>query len=881
MPDRRLNPETLLQRVQEEERSAHQGKLKIYLGAAPGVGKTYTMLQDAISKRAQGLDVVLGVVESHGRKEIEALIKDLDILPRQQVLYHGKDLLEFDLDAALKRSPALILIDEMAHTNVPGVRHTKRWQDIKELLDRGIDVYTTLNVQHIESLNDMVSQIIHSRIKETVPDTMLEMADTIELVDLPPEDLLRRLQEGKVYFPAQAALAKEHFFRKGNLIALRELALRITAERVGAQVLLYRQGQGIQHVWPTKDKILVYVGSGPESIKLIRTARRMAINLKAEWIAIHVDSPQIPLSSEQQNNAIHHLRLAEQLGAETRILIGMDIVTTILTFAHEQNITEIVLWKRVRSRWRELFWSDVADKIIRRRGEIDVYIVSTNSESTPLKLLSWFKFKEIWQKYVATILAITGATLINFLIFPYVRASNLIMVYLLSVCLVALFGELGPSIIATVLGVLAYNFFFIPPYYSFALGDIRAIFTLFFMLILSAIISYLAAITHKQAKVAQLIEKNTATLHSLSRQLASTRGIDKLLITAVRYLTEVFSSEVIIFLPENGQLIRRQSSHSTQLSEKEHGVALWVYNLGQVAGLGTDTLPFADSLYIPLLTSQGTLGVIRLRPFQEHQLFTPEKMHLLEACASQIALALEVDRLHEQTKNTELETETNRIRNTLLQAVSHDLRTPLVAIMGAASTLIEMPDELDSRNIVKLGNEIYLESEQLNRLINNLLEIFYLESNDVQLQKKPIALHDIIQAVLSVSNKKLGDKHLTLQIPDDLIVPVDSTLLQEVLLNLLDNAIKFSPSGTNINITAKTDNNTVVVSVEDQGPGIVPDEENKLFEKYYRGRQLTTERGLGLGLAICRIVIAAHGGKIWAENRPEGGAAFRFTLPLE
>lgn len=883
MKEKRLNPEKLLQRIQAEERQEHQGKLKIYFGAAPGVGKTYTMLQDAIAKRAQGLDVVVGIVEAHGRKEIESLIKELEILPRQMVAYHGKQLPEFDLDTALKRTPGLILIDEMAHTNTPGLRHAKRWQDIKEILDRGIDVYTTLNVQHIESLNDIVSQIINRRIQETVPDSMLELANTIELVDLPPEDLLKRLQEGKVYFPKQADLAKENFFKKGNLIALRELALRFTAEQVEKQVLLYRHGQGIQTIWPTTEKILVCVGPGTESIKLIRTARRMATNLQADWIAVHVETPKLRLSEDEHNNVIQNLHLAEQLGAQTRILADFDIVKEIMNFAREQNITTIIIGKNIHPRWKDWFTRNITDEIVRHSQEIDIYIVT--EEPGNIKPSSQTALKRVvpWKTYGISVGIVALTTVINFLIFPFSSASNLIMVYLLGVTIVALCGRLGPSILASILSVLTYDFFFVPPRFSFAVSDIQYFFTLIVMLVVTFIISELTILTRHQAQISRRAESHSAALHTLSRQLAGTRGIDKLLDMAIRYISDVFDSGVLALLPEHNHLtIRARYKTEQTLNEKEQGIAQWVYDLGQIAGLGTDTLSFSDALYIPLLATQGTVGVLRVRPNQSKRLFTPEQMRLLENCANQIALALEVDRLQEQSKKSELQTRIDYVRNALLQSVSHDLRTPLIAAIGAASTLREMGDKLEAHTIKKLGSDIYRELEQLSHLINNLLQMTYLEAGTVTLQKELYPLNYVLNSAIVALSNQLGKKPIHIRLPADLPnLLYDKTLMQEVFINLLDNAIKFTPPETPIEISALIEKDKLVVNIEDYGPGIVPDEANKLFEKFYRGRKLTTERGMGLGLAICRSIINAHGGEIWAENRPAGnGTIFHFTLPL-
>jgi two-component system sensor histidine kinase KdpD len=650
MKENRPDPERLLKRIQEEEKKEQHGKLKIYLGAAPGVGKTHSMLEDALDKRAQGLDIALGIVETHGRREIESLVTKFEILPRQSIEYHGQKLLEFDIDAVLKRNPAVVLIDEMAHTNIPGLRHSKRWQDIKEILDRGIDVYTTLNVQHIESLNDVVSQIIHTRVKETVPDSMLKLASSIELVDLPPEDLLKRLQEGKVYFPAQAEIAKDHFFLKGNLTALRELALRITAEHVGQQVLSYRQGLGIKYIWPTKEKLLVCINHKASSSKLIRVASRLANRLDAEWIAIYVDTSHLNLSEEERNNAIHHLRLAEKLGAETHILTGSDIVSEIMSFAHEQNVTEIVIWKHIRPRWKEFFSRSLADEILRNSGEIDVYVVTSERNEKPTLKKTPVAPPFPVKIYFTMLCMVTIATIVANILFPYLQLLNLFMIYMLTIAFVSAIGYMGPAILSSIISVILFNFLFIPPYYEFAFTDFQYFFSLIGTLIISSIICQLTILNRRETKTARLKEKHAASLHNLSLALANARGVDKLLAIGVNYISEIFNSDVMALLPINNQLIiRARKSSEMQLNDKELSIATWVYDLGQMAGLGTDTLPFSNAIYIPLHATQGPIGVLRVRPLQSNQLFSPQQMHLLEACANQVALTIEVDQLHSKS----------------------------------------------------------------------------------------------------------------------------------------------------------------------------------------------------------------------------------------
>lgn len=880
MKDERLDPEELLRRVQAEERKEQRGKLKIYLGAAPGVGKTYNMLQDAHAKRKQGLDIVVGIIESHGRKDIENLIRGLEVLPLKAIEYKGKRLEEFDLDGALQRSPGIILIDEMAHSNIPGLRHAKRWQDIKELLDRGIDVYTTLNVQHIESLNNDVSGIIHAPIKETVPDSMIDMADTIELVDLPPEDLLTRLQDGKVYFPSQAQIAKDRFFRKGNLIALRELALRVTAERVGAQVLLYRQGQGIKHIWSSSEKILVCVGSNPESLQLIRAARRLATSLQVPWIAVYVDPQRIKVSDDERNKAIKNLRVAEQLGAQTTILNGIDLVTEILRYAREQNVTLIMIWKHIRSRWQELLHRQLADEIIRHSQEINVYIITADFPVSQPKI-NWLHLPLLYV-YFISVVSVVFTTLLSFMLVRVMNTQSISLLFLIDVVLISLLGRAGPALLTGILSVCAYSWFFYPFLFNISITNIEYLAILILLVVLIQIISNLAIIVKRQAVTARISERKATALHRLNRELASTRGVNKLLEIGAKYIAEFFTSEVMVLLPVQHQLtVVVRIDTDKQLDAKEQGVAQWVFDLGQMAGFGTDTLPQSDAIYVPLLASKGTMGVLRIKPKFPEKLFTREQMNFLDTCANQIALTLEVDELQEQRKQRELEQQIDHTRNVLLQSVSQDLRAPIAAIMLTASTQMQSAKSLPPQRIQELGQTIYNETEQLSRLINNLLQITYLESSTIELQKQPNSLKELITKVIQDSREKLGATPVYIQISNDLpLVPFDKVLMEAVMLNLLDNAIKFAPAEKTIEIIAVQTNNFVIVSVSDRGPGIYDDEVSKLFEKFYRGRMLTSKRGLGLGLAICRMIVEAHGGKIWAENRDGGGSVFKFSLPL-
>ena len=877
MERQRLDPEELLHRTEEEERKERRGKLKIYLGAAPGVGKTYAMLQDALEKRDNDLDVVVGVAESHGRSDIDAMLKKFEIIPRKTVRYRGTSCSEFDLDASLQRHPGLILIDEMAHTNAPGLRHTKRWQDIKEFLDRGIDVYTTLNVQHIESLKDDVAQIIQAPIRETVPDSMIEMAHTIAVVDLPPEDLLKRLQDGKIYIPQQAELATEHFFRKGNLIALRELALRTTAERVGSDVLLYRQSEGIKQIWPTRDKILVCVGPRLDSLKLIRAAKRIVTSLQAEWIAVYVDTPKSNASASQRNSAIQNLRLAEQLGAVTHVLTGFDIVKELMEFAREQNVTQIMVRKHIITRWRSWFHKNLADEIVRYSGDVDVYIMTGDVSKTTAPKITPPRQPTPWKIYGVSMAIIVIATLLNSLFYPFLTPSNLVMIYLLSLVIIARFGRTGLSIVASIISVLTYGFFFVPPFYTIAVSDIEYIFTLVVMLVVAQVISYLTILTRRQEESARLIQSQTTALYALSRRLTNTRGVDQLIALSIGYIADAFNCDVMALLPKKGHLEIRGSYPSKQrLNAKERSIAQWVYEMGQSAGLGTDTLSFSEALFIPLKAAKASIGVLRVQP-KTQQLLTPEQMSLLDSCVNQVALALEVDRMQETTRIKELKAKTERARITLLEAIFNDLKTPLNIIGHEVSTLMASEQE----QIRDIGKNIDYEMEKLSQLNNNILRIMQLETQDLKISKQPTSLSVIIHFVVQVANKTLKERPLHTHIPENLpLVPLNKALIQQVMMNLIDNAVKFTPPKSPITINVRVEDEAVIVSVEDDGPGVGLDEKDKLFEKFYRGKQPTSMSGLGLGLAICQKIIVVHGGNIWVENLEKNGEAFRFTLPL-
>jgi two-component system, OmpR family, sensor histidine kinase KdpD len=882
MSEHRPDPEALLARVKEEEARARRGKLKLFFGAAAGVGKTYGMLEAAREQRADGVDVVVGYVETHKRAETEALLEGLEILPRRALEYRGATLEEFDLDAALQRRPALILVDELAHTNAQGSRHAKRWQDVVELLDAGIDVYTTVNVQHLESLNDVVAKVTGVVMRETVPDSIFEQADEVELIDLPPDDLLQRFRDGKVYMPAPAQEAVENFFRKGNLIALRELALRRTAARVDAQMRLYRREHAIEKIWPTAERILVCVGPSPWSTRLVRAAKRMADDLGAEWVAAYVETPaQLRLPQEARDSVVQTLRLAESLGAQTIRLSGETMSETLLAYAHDRNVSKLVVGKPSRSRWQRALLGSIVDALVQGSGDIDIYVISGGREDgTPMPAVRRRAAPTDAAAYLRAAVTVAASTAICWLLAPVSELSNVVMVYLLGIVAVAMRTGRGPSLLAAVLSVAAFDFFFVPPHFTFAVSDARYLFTFVVMLLVGLVISDLTVRNRSQAEAARHRERQTAALYAMTRELASTRGIDALLQIAIRHVCEVFHGQVVLLLPGSAGGLEPGAGAQFDVDANDLGVARWVFEHRQPAGLGTSTLPGASALYVALLGSTGPVGVLGLRPPDRHAMDEPERLHQLETFAGQTALALERARLSREAQEAEVRIESERLRNSLLSSVSHDLRTPLATITGAVSTILDARAPLAAGTQRELLESVHEEAERLNRLVQNLLEMTRLESGALQLRKELHPPEEVIGAALGRLAKRLADRRVTTKVPSDLpLVPMDDVLVEQVLVNLLDNALKYTPSGSPIDVIATATDENLTIEIADHGPGLPRGEEDRVFEKFYRGERVGA-RGAGLGLAICRGIVRAHGGRIWAQNLPGGGVAFLFTLPL-
>ncbi len=880
MSSDRPDPDALLARVQAEETQQQRGRLKIFFGMAPGVGKTYAMLEAARKVAKEGVDLIVGYVEPHARPETYALVMGLDVLPKKMVDYRGHLIPEFDLVLALERKPEIIVVDELAHSNPPGSIHPKRWQDIEDLLDAGITVYTSLNVQHLESLNDVVAQITSIPVRETVPDRIFEDADEVELVDISPEDLINRLREGKIYVSVQAARAIENFFRRGNLIALRELALRKTADRVGAEAVDYRQVHAVAPIWPTSERLLVCVGPSPMSARLIRATRRMASSLHAPWIALHVEANAARVMSAGDRQRLEeNLRLAEELGATVATVAGEEFAATVIDYGRRQNVTRIIAGKSNFPRWVEWWKGSLVSELIRESGDIDVYVTRGEGEVASKPTTFSDRVSPSWRPYLWSLTTVSICTLISWFLSRFFEPTNLVMVYLAGVVVVALTQGRGPSIQATVLGVAVFDVLFIPPYGTLAVSDTQYLLTFSVMLVIGVVISELTARVRSQSIHLRDREQRTSALYALSKELSGLPTRESILWASREIIQREMSVEAwVLGVDHERRLVVPESIKEAPPSSDE-GVVQWVFEHLRPAGPGTDTLPGATATYLPLLVPSGIVGVLGVRPREPEARLALAQRDMLQAFASQIASALERCALAELAEHTRLEMETERLRNTLLSTVSHDLRTPLATITGAASTLVAGPN-LEVSLRTDLAESIVDESERLNRLVANLLDLTRLESHAIQLQKELQPIEEVVGVTLARMERLLRDHHVTSSIADDLPpVAIDGLLMQQVLTNLLDNAAKYSPAGTEIELIGRHVGRQLILEIADRGPGLPSGEEGRIFEKFHRVEG-NARAGTGIGLTICRCIVELHGGTIAAENREGGGALFRVSLPL-
>jgi two-component system, OmpR family, sensor histidine kinase KdpD len=904
MDDRRPSPDALLREAQRTER----GKLLIFLGAAPGVGKTYEMLSVAQARRREGVDVVIGVVETHGRQETAALISGLEVIPPRRIEYRGRTLEEMDLDAILQRRPGLVLVDELAHTNAPGSRHPKRYMDVQEFLSAGIDVYATLNIQHVESLNDVVARITRIRVRETVPDSVVDRADDIELIDLTPQDLIQRLRDGKVYVPQQAERAVRHYFQAGNLTALRELALRRTAQRVDDQMVDYMRSHAIQGPWPAGERVLVCVEGGPKATAVVRHAKRLADQLRAPWTAISVEtSHSLRAGAAAQDSVAEALRLAQILGGEPVQLPGQDVADTIVDYARANNITHVIVGKSRRTRWWRVLTGSVTQKVINRAGGINIHVIEAPDETsgqstTPDSALTQ---GTDFKPYAISLLLVLAAIPVALALHHMLAIANIALVFLTSILFCAVLFGRGPSLVACLAAVLAYNFFFLPPIYTFTITDPENVVALFFFAVVALIASDLAARVRGQAVAARMRANTTDNLYQFSRKLAVAVTMDDLLWATAHQIALMLKVRVVLLLPDDertpgNQPARDQGVLTVRagfppedlLEEADLAAAKWCWEKDHVTGRGSDTLPGAKWLFLPMHTGRGPVAVVGIVRDEPGVLLTPDQQRLLDALADQAALGIERVTLARDLHVARLEAETDRLRSALLTSISHDLRTPLASILGSATSLAsEQGAALDSGTRQALLAAIVEEADRLNRFIGNLLDMTRLESGALQPRGGLVDLSDVVGAALARAGKILAKHKVDLDLSPGLpMLNLDMVLFEQVLFNLLDNAAKYALPGSRIQLEAHRDGDHVILRVIDEGEGIPAQDVERVFDKFYRckgtakgvAKGVDSQRaGTGLGLAICRGFVEAMQGTITAGNRTDRqGAIITVVLPV-
>lgn len=886
MIDQRLDPDLSLAHVEKAETQKARGKLKIFLGYVAGVGKTYSMLEAAQQRLTEGTDLVVAYVDTHGRRETQVLLEGLEIIPRRYVTYRRITLTETDLDAVLARRPQLALVDELAHTNAPGSRHAKRYQDVLELLAVGIDVYTTLNIQHLESLNDVIAQITGVVVQETLPDRILDETEEIELVDLPTDELLQRLSEGKVYIPESAKRTAASFFRTGNLTALRELALRRAAERVDEQMRAYMQTHAIAGPWAAHERVLVCVSPSPLSEKLVRSGRRLATRLNAEWYAVHVETPgQADISEVGRERLARSLRLAESLGAKTVTLTASSVADAIVPFAQMRNVTKIVIGKSLRSGWQELLRGSVINQIVRQSGDIDVYVISHEPGQAPTQARA--EAREIsspsWGRYLQGVGLVLLATALGYPLRPLIEPTNLVMLYLVAVVIAALYLGRRAAMLVSVFSVAAFNFVFVPPYYTFIVANAEYLLTFAGLLVVGVVISNLAARARRQAQAARLRATETQALYELSLDLAATADMQGIAQAVVKHLRYALERKAVMLVPDVSQSLEPvPGMEAFEPTDHEPVVAMWVWQHGAPAGRGTNTLAGAHGLYLPLKTIHGVAAVLGVQFLPDDPPLPPQQRRLLEAFASQTAHAIERMELALRSHEAKLLREKERLQTALLDSISHDLRTPLASVTGILSSLRDDAEYLDEETREALVNTASEQADRLNRLVDNLLDMTRLESGAVKVKHEPCDLQDLIGVALGQLEERIGQRQIEVDVPYDApLVPLDFKLMVQVLVNLIDNALKYSPSTEPVHIKAWVEEQQIRIEVMDWGIGIPDKALPHVFDKFYRAKWTNGASGTGLGLSIAKGLVEAHQGKIWAKPNPEGGTIVALSIPLQ
>ena len=870
------DPDALLARIGEERARASRGRLKVFFGASPGVGKTYAMLAEARRLREQGVDVVIGIVETHKRSETERLLAGIEVLPRHAIEYRGHTLEEFDLDAAIARKPAILLVDELAHNNAQGSRHPKRYQDVSELLASGIDVYTTVNVQHLESLNDIVGGITGIKVRETLPDRVFDQADEVVLVDLPPDDLLQRLKEGKVYFAEQAERAVQNFFRKGNLLALRELALRRTADRVDTQMQTYRRENVGGEVWKARETLLTGIGPTDGTDSVVRAAARLASALDATWHAVYVETPALQRLAESRRRAVlANLKLAQELGAHTATLTGSNVLPTLIEYARTHNLGRLLIGHTPRRNvvpWRR----NAVDSIAALAPDLEVVVVPREAVAAPVPIADEQEEDHAvpWGRYAGALAIATVITLLALPLYRVIDHANIVMVFLLGVVIAALRFGRGPAVLAAIANVLAFDFFFVEPRFSFAVSDVQFVFTFLIMLVVGLTVGQLTARLRYQARIASHREDRARQLFEMARELSGTLASEQVAEIGERYVAAATHAKAAMLILDEDEMLRPHAE-TAQAPAIDMAIARWCLDRVEAAGIGTDTLPAARSLYLPLKAPVRTRGVLVVEPSNARLLMIPEQRRLLETFAALIAIALE--RVHFVTvaQETLVDMESERLRNSVLAALSHDLRTPLTALVGLSDTLSHA---LAGGKEASAALAIREQARRTAQLVDKLLEMARLEAGRVELRHDWQSIEELAGSALHELEVALAGRPIEIVLAPELpLVHCDGVLIERVFVNLLENAAKYTPPGTPIRIAAAQVDDKIEVAVEDRGRGLPRGRD--IFDKFTRGDPESVVPGVGLGLAICKAIIAAHGGTIRGEDREGGGARFVFTLP--
>ena len=893
MNERRPDPDILLAAVSASEEKRRRGRLKIFLGATAGVGKTYAMLSEARTLRAQGHEVVIGLIETHGRGETAALLEGLERLPLKEVAYQGKIFQDFDLDAALARRPVLLLVDELAHSNVPGLRHQKRWQDIEDLIAAGINVYSTVNVQHLESLNDQIVRLTGVQVWETVPDRVIADADEVELVDIPPDELLARLRAGKIYHGMHAERAAENFFRRANLVALRELALRETAARVESELQALRRGEGAAEPLRVAERVLVCVGPDAMAPVVVRSAARLAAAIHARWTALYVETPRLThLPSDARERVLATLKLAEQLGADTVTLGSDEIARTILEFARSRGFTRIVIGKPTRQHWLRRLVGSLVDVLVTNAEGFEVHLVAQAPAADFMAnrgaaigvagLAPDIRWRVRWRRFPAAALIVALATAVTLPLYPKVPAAGLVMIYLLSVVLVGLYFGRAPAAFAALLAGLTFNYFFTVPRFSLHIDLVDDVLTFIALLVVGLLIGELAARTRRQARIAMQREERAVGLAEFTETLLAAQTIAEIAELACNSISVAFDADIAFLAPTDSAPLApiRTKGMRRLLMTYDESLARWVLDHGEPAGVGTDTLPSGDVHYVPARSASITLAVLALRPASLRRLLLPEPRRTVDAYARQVAIACERVYLMQHARDAELAIQAEDLRNALLSGLSHDLRTPLAAIVGSASALLENERALSNPAARELVATICDEGTRMSRMTSDLLDMARLTSGRAELRKEWIPLAEMIGSVRNRLSIVLKERDVRVTLPVDLpLLNVDGRLFEQLLQNYLENAARYSPPRTPIEIAADANEEEVRVHVLDRGPGVAAADRERIFDKFYRAAPEPAQSGVGLGLALCRAIAGLHEGRVWVEDREGGGAVFCVAIP--